>query len=336
MTDVALYHSNDDLATQLIKGANDRLEGWDVDAITSDIEGYPRLHSLDRARQCMRGYDLIQVDTMVGPGPAAQLAGWLSDTPVVAYLRGWGDYTNYHDQYGWRKRNRIRAKTRLFCRTMDGMAGISEALVAGMSNMYPMGNTRVIERPYDTARFADGDPQGWHAETTVVTVTNLRYAEKRDGVLTMLRAMEPLLGERDGLEYIVAGAGRHLDTVKREAAGMDGVTIAGWVDDIPDLLASADIFAYVSFLDGAPSTVYEAQAAGLPVVGGDAAGVPEAVGEAGMVAPPTPRGMRACIRTLLDDPRRRRELTAASHRKMAQHNERVMYDWQAFWEDAIA
>lgn len=336
MKRVALFHANDELADRLVAGADAHLAGWQADRIDSRVDTLAHIRALDRAKQCMNDYDVIQVDTTVGPGPPAQLASTLSGTPLVWYMRGWGDYTNYHGQYGWRKRNRIRAKTRLLCRTTAAKAGISEALVAGMSNMYPMADAQVVERPYDVDRFASGYAGGESDTTTVLTVTNLRYAEKRDGVITCLRAMQPILAERDDVEYVIAGEGRHLPAIERRAAEIDGATAAGYVEDVPGLLASADVFAYVSFLDGAPSTVYEAQAAGLPVVGGDAAGVPEAVGDAGEVVPPTPKGVRASLRRLIADERRREELAKASKEKMDTHNERVMADWAALWESAIA
>jgi len=69
------------------------------------------------------------------------------------------------------------------------------------------------------------------------------------------------------------------------------VTVLRFVEAVEDEFASADAFAYVSFLDAYPTVVLEAQAAGLPVIGGDDVGVPDVIGDAGDICPPTPGGI---------------------------------------------
>lgn len=341
MTDrrVALMHANGEFAQLLSEAVNEYVAGWRADPYSAVVDTQAYSEKATRALGVLRGeYDVIQADELVGNGPVAQAIGWLTGAPVVGFLRGWGDYTNAHGQYHWRLRNRIRLKTAILTRSMDRMASISEALIAGMTDMYPMGGTAVLERPYDVERYASGGPLFTDDRRRVVTVTNLRYDEKADGVRTLLRSMAPLLAQNPDVEYVIAGGGRNEGAIRAEcdALNSDRVRMLGHIDDVPGLLASADVFAYVSWLDGAPSTVYEAQAAGLPVVGGDAAGVPEAVGDAGLVCPPTPKGMRAGIRAVLEDDGLANELAWQSERKMQDHNRRVAHDWAEFWEGALA
>ncbi len=52
------------------------------------------------------------------------------------------------------------------------------------------------------------------------------------------------------------------------------VLLAGWRDDIPALLASADVYVHASRYEGWPLAMIEAMAAGLPVVATDCVGRP--------------------------------------------------------------
>lgn len=338
MNRVALMHANEELGERLAAAVNEHCPGWHADAYAAVVDEESRRQKLRRVRRVAGGgYDLIQADELVGNGPVAQLLGWATDTPVCGYLRGWGDYTNGHGQYGPWLTTKLRAKTATLTRTMDGMAAISHAVVGGMSDDYPMADCRVVERPYDVDRYAGGTA-GVFDQPTILTTTNLRYREKYDGVTTILDGLKPVFAARDDVQYAVAAGGRHLGRLEdyvRAYPYSDRVRVLGYRSDVPDLLASADVFAYVSFLDGAPSTVYEAQCAGLPVVGGDAAGVPEAVGDAGAVVPPTPEGVRRGVTACLDDEHYRSKLAQAAKMKMAQHNERVAQDWVAYWEACL-
>jgi glycosyltransferase involved in cell wall biosynthesis len=68
----------------------------------------------------------------------------------------------------------------------------------------------------------------------------------------------------------------------------DSVIFPGRVDDIHEMLASADIAAFCSNSEGCPNAVLESMAAGLPVAATDIPGIREVVGDEGVqyLAPP--------------------------------------------------
>ena len=80
----------------------------------------------------------------------------------------------------------------------------------------------------------------------------------------------------------------------------------------PELLASADLFAYATpeTSDSLPRALLEAQAAGLPAVVTATNGCPEAVadGETGRLVPYDAEAMAAGIRALVADPALRRRM----------------------------
>ncbi len=65
---------------------------------------------------------------------------------------------------------------------------------------------------------------------------------------------------------------------RARALGLDGrVRFAGRREDVPDLMAAADLFVLPSLVEGLPLVVLEAMAAGLPVVGTRVCGTSEAI-----------------------------------------------------------
>lgn len=86
--------------------------------------------------------------------------------------------------------------------------------------------------------------------------------------------------------------------------GLTGrVRILGNRDDVPDLLAAADVTVLTSDWEGMPIAVLESLAAGRPVVASDVDGVRAAVGDGGIVVRRRDPVATACaLRTLLFDP----------------------------------
>ena len=90
----------------------------------------------------------------------------------------------------------------------------------------------------------------------------------------------------------------------------DRVQVRGWVDraELPALIREADVFVLPSRVDGTPSALLEAMAAGLPVIGTKVPGTMEAVvdGTTGLLAAPEDvDGLTEAIVALARDPVRR-------------------------------
>ncbi|MCB9759343.1 MAG: glycosyltransferase [Alphaproteobacteria bacterium] len=106
-----------------------------------------------------------------------------------------------------------------------------------------------------------------------------------------------LAAAAEGLEarVVVAGEGP-----LRAALAGGPLELLGHRDDVPALLARADVFVHSSRTEGMGQAVAEAMAAGVPVVVTAAGGVPELVGDAGLVVPPQdPDALRAALRQAL-------------------------------------
>jgi glycosyltransferase involved in cell wall biosynthesis len=160
----------------------------------------------------------------------------------------------------------------------------------------------------------DRAPQAALAGAPPRIVTVGRLAAPKDP-LTLVRAL-PALGARP-FTLAFAGGGREHARVEAElrAHGLgDRVELLGERHDVPALLAAADVFVLASRSEGAPLSVLEAMAAGLPVVASAVGGVPELVadGETGLLVPPgDPAALSSALARLLDDAELRRRMGAA-------------------------
>lgn len=90
---------------------------------------------------------------------------------------------------------------------------------------------------------------------------------------------------------LVAGDGPDRDALELMASELElgnGVRFLGYREDVPDLLAAADVCLVPSVAEGQSLVALEAMSLGVPVVATSAGGLPEAVvdGQTGLVVPP--------------------------------------------------
>jgi starch synthase len=139
---------------------------------------------------------------------------------------------------------------------------------------------------------------------------------RRKGLDVLLDAWQ-LLGEAREAHLVLVGAGEDAGEIARRAQGARRVhLVQEWVQDrerMRAILSSADVYVFPSRHEGLPVAPLEAMACGLPVVGADATGVADVVGETGIVVPrDDPDALARALGELLDDTGRRAELGRAA------------------------
>lgn len=134
--------------------------------------------------------------------------------------------------------------------------------------------------------------------------------------LTLARALSRL--DPGSFSAAIAGDGPDRELVLAELRGTDGIELLGDRDDVPRLLAEAQIFVLSSRSEGMPVSILEAMAAGLPVVASDVGGVREVVvdEETGLLVPAGDEAaLEQALRRLLDSPELRRRLGDAGRER---------------------
>jgi glycosyltransferase involved in cell wall biosynthesis len=119
------------------------------------------------------------------------------------------------------------------------------------------------------------------------------------------------------------------------------VLLAGFREDVLQLVKSADLFVMSSVTEGLGSAVLDAMAMGLAVVGTRAGGIPEAVvhGETGLLVPPgEPAPLAASIVRLLKDAGVRRQYGEAGRARVAEQFgvDRLVDGTLASYENALS
>lgn len=153
-------------------------------------------------------------------------------------------------------------------------------------------------------------------EALLVTVA--RLAPQKG--LGLLCDAAGLLGADGGsaVVWVVAGDGPLEEELATRIADEDlPVRLLGRRDDVPDLLAAADVAVSTSEWEGQPLAVQEALAAGAAVVATDVGGTREVTGDAAVLVPFDAQALATAIRGLLDDPAERDRLGAAARKRAA-------------------
>lgn len=125
-------------------------------------------------------------------------------------------------------------------------------------------------------------------------ILNVGVIEPRKNLVALVQAYERLKA-RPGFNHklvIAGGKGWLYHEVYRKVRDLrleDDVIFTGYVpdEDLPALYNLADLFVYPSLYEGFGLPVVESMACGTPVVASDSSSIPEIVGDAALLAPPT-------------------------------------------------
>jgi glycosyltransferase involved in cell wall biosynthesis len=182
----------------------------------------------------------------------------------------------------------------------------------------------VIYNGFDASVYGRGDRGlarsrlGLAQDDVAVLLPARPYAGKGVGVLLdALSIVGSDASTRDiPLRAFVAGGSRHVEDYSDQAASRglgDRIVFLGHRDDIPDLLAAADIVTLPSFYEGLPYAISEAMAASLPVIATRVGGIPEMIEDPAsglLIDRGDAPALAACLVRLAGDPGLRRHMGA--------------------------
>lgn len=122
-------------------------------------------------------------------------------------------------------------------------------------------------------------------------VGNVARLAPQKGQRFLIEAAPRVLERHPDVRFVIVGDGELRADLERRAQAVgvaERFLFTGTRDDIPELLASFDVFAFPSLFEGLCLSVIEAQAAGVPVVATPVGGIRETVipGETGTLCPP--------------------------------------------------
>jgi glycosyltransferase involved in cell wall biosynthesis len=176
--------------------------------------------------------------------------------------------------------------------------------------------SHVVPLGIDLHRFGSGQP----ALRNGRVIGNVARLAHQKGQRYLLEAAPAVLERHPDVRFVIVGDGELRTELERQAAPLgDRVLFTGARADVPDLLASFDVFAFPSLYEGLCLAVIEAQAAGVPVVATPVGGIRETVvdGETGFVCPPRdPQALAERILYCLDHPDEARRVAASARERV--------------------
>jgi len=196
---------------------------------------------------------------------------------------------------------------------------------------FPLHKVIINPNAVDTVRFAAVYRENRETRGTRRIVAIHRFVKKK-GLELLIRAA-PLVADLD-VEIQLYGYGDLEEEYRRliVEVGAANVSIGGPLtqDEVVETLGSADLFASPSIrvdngdMDGIPTSIVEAMAAGVPILTTNVAGIPDLVcdGVTGIVADPTPESVADGIRRFCAMPslKVRGIVRAAAERVKSRHD----------------
>jgi glycosyltransferase involved in cell wall biosynthesis len=287
---------------------------------------YPHLPAA--IRETAAALRMLGCDVLLTHGYKADIIGWaaarLARIPVIMVSRGWTSTTWKVRLYEKLDRFVLRCADRVVC-VSEGQArrvrraGVRDARV------------RTICNAIDMDRFANVDPEaGMRLRALfpgpmrhVVMAVGRLSPEK--GFDQLVKAAEIVCRQRHDVGFALIGDGPLAEPLRAQIAccGLaHRFVLAGFRDDVDQLLPHAACLVQSSHTEGMPNVVLEAMAAAIPVVATAVGGTPELVvdGETGwLVSPADPVTMATRIQMVLSDSIERASLGVSGRKRVEEH-----------------
>ena len=185
--------------------------------------------------------------------------------------------------FGWKN----RAWHRLFHQTMYDIS-IRTANYGAVANReaWVLAELKYGKKPGEFVFIPNGTEERFfcqreYADTSTSSVLYVGTWIDRKGTFYLAEAFEILAEKYAGIVLTVAGSGIPEEEVRKSFVPQwrERVTVIPFIsrEQIPNLYASHDIFAFPSLVEGMPLTLLEAMASGMPVVTTNSSGMADVV-----------------------------------------------------------
>ena len=203
-----------------------------------------------------------------------------------------------------------RCRGSLVSRIVDAVVPVSNYVARRDTQRVFLADEKITVVPYGLN--ADLYPAPHRPKRDEVRIVFVGMLVPEKGVHTLLCALHQLAElPLPPFDLRIAGVGDQQPVLEQMCRdlGLTNVSFLGYVDNVPDLFASADIAVVPSeWAEAFGQVAIEAMACGAAVITSDAGGLPEVVGDVGCVFPNgNAEALAAQLRRLIEHPEERRQ-----------------------------
>jgi glycosyltransferase involved in cell wall biosynthesis len=211
----------------------------------------------------------------------------------------------------------VRFVLRIVLELSDRVIVISQAVARCFSGMRGVEKVRVAYNPVDIDSFARCDTRAQAKYRQVLGVPDdaplvgqIAHVIAAKGYTDFIQAIPLVLDKIPDARFVGVGGMPHADyqavlaRMVEELEVGDALTLTGFREDVPRIIASLDVVVLASRYEPLGRVVIEGMAAGKPVVGTDVGGIPEIIedGVTGLIVPPaSPDKLAEAILKILND-----------------------------------
>lgn len=160
----------------------------------------------------------------------------------------------------------------------SALAGLSNEIVKVIQTAHP--NKKCLKIPSSPVNYPVNQnkvDQIWSAHGYKFLVIQAGNLVKHKGFDVTLKAARQLQDQGMDLHFLILGEGPEKENLVKQAQGLNNVSFMGKQNDMGTWFASANLLIQPSYSEGLGSVILEAMAAGLPVIGSRAGGIPDII-----------------------------------------------------------
>ena len=160
---------------------------------------------------------------------------------------------------------------------------LADSIDATKIGLVPPEKIVIIENGINFAELAEAEPLIQRDQRIILTTAGRMIHQKNQAFLIGVAAAL----KKKGFDFrlLIAGSGELEADLRNLVASLNigtHVEFLGFVEDMPGLFASTDIFVFPSFYEGSPNALIEAAARGLAIVASDIAPIREILPDANL------------------------------------------------------
>ena len=274
----------------------------------------------------MTSFDVIHVHSPGGAGIDGILIGKMLNIPTVAtYHTFFQKYVEYF--FPWIGKRATRISERIADKVVNWFHEQADAIIAPTEGVSRYLKKRKVKKPVFIVPSGVRIPRkrnrdylrkklGFDGKKVLLHVARLSPEKNIPILLKMMKLFEK---ERDDIWLYITSAGPEREKLEKmcKKLGLKRVVFTGYLPrrKLNDFYAAADVFVFASDTETQGIVLMEAAVNGLPIVVANFPIISDFVKKyGGLVASPTPRGMKMQVEKIIDNPELWKAISDGYHR----------------------